>query len=185
MRRAALAPGAGAELGEAAAEILMATPEFQSASCVALFASLPDEIPTRPLFERVRSRGRVCALPRIVADGALDFALAPAWENLHPGRYGVREPAAECTSVALGDVDLIVIPGLAFDGSGGRLGRGGGYYDRALLQLAGSRRARAPVFGLAHDWQVVDDVPRNEDDQLVDAIVTERRIIRVEVRCDD
>lgn len=156
--------------------------EFRAAACLALYAALPDELATRPLFEAASSAGRKCLLPRIGATDELEFAVTPAWGDLRPGRYGVSEPVEGSAVVPLAEVDLIVVPGLAFDSSGGRLGRGGGYYDRALRVLPKAGPARASVFGLAHDWQLIDDVPRDGCDQLVDAIVTDRRIVRVRPR---
>ncbi len=174
-----LTPEKAERLGAQAAAILVATPEFGAAASLALYGALPDELPTLPIFEAARSAGMKCVLPRILAAGELEFAVTLAWGDLLPGRYGVPEPIAGSTVVALAHVELVVVPGLAFDRDGGRLGRGGGYYDRALRKLAAADPARPPVFGLAHEWQLMDDVPRDEFDQPVDAIVTDCRIVRV------
>lgn len=155
-------------------------PEFAHASRVGLYAATKTELPTRPLFERMLSRGSArCALPRVIPGTQLEFAFVSSWENLRPGRYGLFEPGPECEVVALQALDLLFVPGLAFDVHGGRLGRGGGYYDRALAAIPPGA-ARPAVFGMAHDWQVVNEVPKSQLDQRVEGIVTERRVLRVE-----
>jgi 5-formyltetrahydrofolate cyclo-ligase len=166
-------------LGAQAALLLMNSPEFGAAASVAMYAALPDELATRPLFEAARDAGRECVFPRIGATDELEFAAIGAWEDLRCGRYGVPEPVEGSGIVPLPEVDLVLVPGLAFDRSGCRLGRGGGYYDRALCALREAGSTRASVFGLAYDWQLIDDVPRDEGDELVDAIATDRRIVRI------
>ena len=145
----------------------------------ALFAALPDELPTRPLFDWLRGEGARALLPRVVASpggSRLEFAEVRAWEELAPGRYGLREPPRASSDLGLSAVDLIVVPGLAFDADGGRLGRGRGMYDQALGALDAS--TRAPVFGWAYTFQVVDAVPCGRHDQRVDGVITESGLHR-------
>jgi len=169
---------AGAQaLGERVAARVASLPEYASARTIGIYAATPEELPTRPLFRAAREAGRRCALPRIRAGRVLEFAIADRWENLRAGRYGLLEPGPECEALAVGALDLLFVPGLAFDARGGRLGRGGGYYDRALAAEDPASHGTA-VFGLAHDWQVVEHVPRDERDRLVDGVVTERRVLR-------
>jgi 5-formyltetrahydrofolate cyclo-ligase len=166
--RSGLAPGRAKTLGERAAEQLTALPEFERSARVALFASLPDEIDTRPLFERVLSAGKPCLFPRCLSDDSLVFARVEVWEDLVPGRYGVPEPPVGSEVEALGPGDLAVLPGVAFDRRGRRLGRGRGFYDRTFSPEGG------PVLvGLAAAFQVVDEVPAGPTDRPVDVIVTE------------
>ena len=128
-----------AKLAEAAAAILVAMPAFESARAVALYAALPEELSTRPIHRAAGEAGKRSLLPRTCEDGRLEFAEVPCWEDLRPGRYGVLEPPADALVLELSDVDLVVVPGVAFDRLGGRLGRGGGHYDCALA----AARARA------------------------------------------
>jgi len=160
-------------------EVVAGTPEFAKASCIALFASLPDEIDTRPLFERARAQGRRCLLPRLVAGSRrLEFAEARRWEDLAPGEYGALAPAASRPAVALAAAALVLVPGLAFDRSGRRLGRGAGHYDRALAECAAG--AAVPVcWGVAYAAQVVDRVPTEAHDRGVDAVACEEGLLRV------
>jgi 5-formyltetrahydrofolate cyclo-ligase len=156
----------------AACSRLVSLPQLAQARCVALFASLSDEPSTRPLFEELRCLGLRCLLPRTTAARQLEFCEVSSWEDLRVGRYGVSEPAADSVLVSLAEADVVVVPGVAFDASGGRLGRGKGYYDRALAQVEGSF-----VVGLALEGRVVEEVPRGDLDQVVDAVVTERRVL--------
>lgn len=165
-------PGPSAPASEAACSRLAGLPQLDGARCVALFASLPDEPSTQPLFELLRIRDLRCLLPRTTDARQLEFCQVPRWEDLQSGRYGVSEPPADSVVVSLEEADIVVVPGVAFDASGGRLGRGGGYYDRALARIE-----RPFVVGFALEGQVVEEVPRGELDQLVDAVVTERRVL--------
>lgn len=158
---------------QAVAARVEATPEFVAAACIALYAALPDELPTRPLFDLAVDSGKSVLFPRVVEDRRLEFAEVADWEKLRPGRYGVLEPAPDAPRVGL--PALVCVPGLAFDREGNRLGRGGGYYDRTL---ADESRRRAAVFGLAFELQVLNAVPGGAADQRVDAVVTERAIYR-------
>ena len=171
----AVAARAGREVDPGAVcRRVLGIPEFGSAACVALFASLPAEIPTRPLFEAARQARKRCLLPRTVAPGELAFAEVACWEDLRRGRYGVREPIGG-DEVPLAEAGVVVVPGVAFDSTDGRLGRGGGYYDRAL---AGLDRTTCLVVGVTFSGCVVDEVPRADWDEPVDVVVTEREVLR-------
>jgi 5-formyltetrahydrofolate cyclo-ligase len=168
-RRRALSAAQARAAAEACAEHLLAEAGIRAARRVALYAALPDELPTRPLFEVLAELGIARLLPRQRADGGLSFARVERWEDLVPGRHGVPEPPPSAAPVRLGPGDWILVPGLAFDAAGWRLGRGGGVYDRALARLTGPRCA-----GLGYAFQLVERVPRDSHDRPVDAIVTER-----------
>jgi 5-formyltetrahydrofolate cyclo-ligase len=163
---------------------------------VALYAALPDEFPTRPCFELLRKRGVETCFPRTLAEG-LRFGCVSLWEDLEAGRYGVLEPPEGAVLRPLEEVDLVLVPGLAFDTRGNRLGRGGGHYDAALpagdegaaFSHPGTPRnspgtlrvdrgtpssGRGPQrIGLAYAFQVLPEVPHGSRDRRVDAIVTE------------
>lgn len=175
-RLASLSLDRRAEAGQAAVAYLIESLEFQSASRVALFASLDDEIATRPLFEAAGRAGKRRLLPRVVRHAGLEFAELDLWEELVPGRYGVPAPPAERTAVPLEREDLAIVPGLAFDRAGGRLGRGKGYYDRTFPP--GCEQVPR-LFGLAFGFQVLEEVPMGPGDRRVAAIVTEKGLLRV------
>ena len=161
---------------ERVAERVAATPEFQAAARVAVYAALPDEPPTRALFEAARGAGKCLLFPVCRADASLEFAAVDRWEDLRPGRYGVLEPPGAACREELEPGDLALLPGLAFDAAGRRLGRGKGYYDRTFP----AGREQVPVlFGCAFEERILDEVPAGPMDRRVDAVVTERRILRV------
>jgi 5-formyltetrahydrofolate cyclo-ligase len=103
----------------------------------------------------------------------LEFFAVERWEDLRPGGFGVLEPQAVGTAVRLMPGDLVVVPGVAFDGDGYRLGHGMGYYDRAFATELGD----APTLvGFAYEFQIVDAVPHDHRDRQMDAIVTDQKV---------
>ncbi len=156
--------------GRAMAGHVAALPAFALAAEVGLYASLPDELPTRPLFEAVRAAGKRALLPRFEGE-ALVFAAAERWDDLEAGRYGVAEPPAGAPRAE--PRSLVVVPGVAFDRRGNRLGRGGGHYDRAFIDTPVGRPL---LVGVGWTFQVVDGVPHGPGDRAMDAIVTEAGI---------
>ena len=153
-RRRAVSPADADRSAQAAAESMIRSQPAQSALRIALYAALPGELPTRPLFDAVVDKVGAALLPRTIDSERIEFFSVVDWEQLRVGRYGVPEPPADATATALEAGDLVVVPGLAFDSQGNRLGHGKGYYDRAFA----SGRAESPVLvGFAYDFQVVDD----------------------------
>ncbi len=140
---------------------------------IALYAALSYEIPTRPLFEAfVEKRGAVL-LPRTTEPLGLEFFAVECWDALRPGAFGVLEPEGDGAAVQLMPGDLVVMPGVAFDDDGYRLGHGKGYYDRAFATELGD----APTLvGFGYEFQVVDAVPHDHRDRQVDIIVTDRKV---------
>ncbi|MED5463958.1 MAG: 5-formyltetrahydrofolate cyclo-ligase [Myxococcota bacterium] len=140
-------------------------PLITQAPCVGLYAAIGSEVLTAPLFEELVCRGQV-ALPRVNSErDTLEFVELERWDSLVPGAFKVPEP--EGPAIQLNDMDLLLVPGLAFDRSGGRLGYGGGFYDKTLERFEGL------VFGLAFDLQVVDALPLQGHDQSIDGLFTE------------
>lgn len=144
---------------------LEACPEFQSARTVLLYHSLPDEVDTHALLARWRGRKRLL-LPVVDGDD-LRLVEYAGPDSLVAGVFGIAEPqGTSFTDYA--SIDVAVVPGLAFDSRGRRLGRGRGYYDRLLPQL---RAGGCFLLGLCFDFQRVPDVPVDAYDVLVDAVV--------------
>ena len=155
----------------AAAAHLTAMSEYAGARWVALYAPLPGELGTHSLFAALRDGGRTALFPKPnPGSGLLEFLPAARWEDLTPGRYGVPEPPAGAP-VPLGAGDLVVVPGLAFDAAGHRLGRGGGWFDRTFSRTG---QCSPLLVGYAYEGQIVDLVPSGSTDRGVDWIVTER-----------
>jgi 5-formyltetrahydrofolate cyclo-ligase len=175
-QRRAVGAEAAAAAGRMVAAQLLTAPELEAAGAVGLYAALPDEVPTRPIFEGLRRRGLVCLFPRMQGERGLVFHRVAAWDELRPGRHAVPEPPASAPLHAPGPGDVVLLPGMAFDARGHRLGRGSGCYDSAFPPGA----AGAPLlFGVAYEFQVVSSVPHGSRDRRVDAIVTERTIRRI------
>jgi 5-formyltetrahydrofolate cyclo-ligase len=139
---------------------------------VAVFLSLPSEIETTHLIEGLSSGGARLCLPRMVGRGQpLLFHRWTPGDELRAGSMGVREPLPGSPEVV---PEIVIVPLLAFDGEGHRLGYGGGYYDRTLARL---RRARAvTAIGFAFEMQRVDRLPKTDYDQPLDRIVTEAAV---------
>ena len=130
----------------------------------------------RPTLPAAGAAGSCKVLvPRCPEPGRLEFAAVEDWSALCAGRFGVLEPAASQPALELGAGDLAIVPGLAFDRAGRRLGRGGGYYDRAFP----AERSDAPTLvGLAFEFQVVAEVPSACHDRRMDAVCTEAGLMR-------
>jgi 5-formyltetrahydrofolate cyclo-ligase len=160
---------AGAEV----ARRVIALPELAGAARVGLYAPLGGELPTADLLEALRARGRTTCFPRSTPDDRLEFAAADRFEDLASGRYGVAEPKGP--AMALGPGDAVVVPGLAFDRAGRRLGRGGGHYDRTFP----AGRPGPFLVGVGYAFQRVDEVPAEAHDRRMDAVVTEAESLRV------
>lgn len=118
------------------------------------------------LLKALAQSGAHIAFPRVTAkDAALDFHLVPDGEVLSPGRHGIHEPLAHWPKVT---PRFLLVPLLAYDDEGYRLGYGGGYYDRTLALLAGAR-----AVGVAYSGQRMETLPRDSHDRPLDAILTE------------
>ena len=125
-QRRNVTPRAGALAAQKVAAALLACPVVQAAQAIGLYAALPDELPTRPVFDALRGAGRTLALPAEGALRALVFRSVDDWDALTRGRWGVSTPPLEAPQIAISQLDVVFLPGVAFDATGARLGRGGG-----------------------------------------------------------
>ncbi len=151
---------------------------WKAASVVAAYSAIRGEVDCGPMIRAAWQVGKTLLLPRMQAGHNLEFAVVGDLGMLRPGRHGVLEPVAECPKRAIGEETLVLVPGLAFDREGGRLGRGGGYYDRALAASSG-QRASAIRVGIGFDRQVLEAVPMTPLDVRMDFIATESGIFAV------
>jgi 5-formyltetrahydrofolate cyclo-ligase len=147
-------------------------PEMTSASRVGLYAAKDGEMPTEPLFHWCVALGKTVAFPAMVGS-TLEFRVIRNWKHLVIGRHGIPEPVWGWI-VDPAQFDCLVVPGVAFDRWGRRLGRGSGYFDRTLV---GAHRSRFMI-GWAYSFQVIDEVPVGGHDVRMDAIITEQGVIR-------
>jgi 5-formyltetrahydrofolate cyclo-ligase len=164
-------------LAESAAVVsrLLEAPGFATASTVLLYLGhLAEEWDTRPLITACFSRGQRVFLPRVVREEhRLALIEVRALDELIPGTLGIPEPPAGAPESSPSLVDWALIPGLAFDPLGFRLGRGAGHYDRLLPSL----RPDVPLWSGAFSPQLVDRLPAEPHDLPVDAIVLPDRMV--------
>jgi 5-formyltetrahydrofolate cyclo-ligase len=140
-----------------------------------LFLSLPDEIDTTLAIELAWQAGKTVAVPQVQwEDGTMTAVVLESLDDLRTDRYGLRMAGGQ-RLVPAGQIDLVVTPGLGFDRTGARLGRGSGFYDRFLA----NPDLRAVRCGLCFDEQVLERIPTDGSDQPVDVIVTDRQVIRI------
>lgn len=164
-RRGAVSRGDAA----AAQRRLLALPELRDAETVALYAALPDEVPLGIVFDTLGRRGVLLVYPRVNGD---DLVFAAG--KLQPGYRGIAEPSAAEPPRPLDEIDAFVVPGVLFDRAGVRLGRGTGFYDRALARA----RADASPIGLCYADRIAAPLPREEWDAIMNVVVTDREVIR-------
>jgi len=163
-----------AERAAASAQVrarLRAQPLWQTAQRLLFFASLPGELDLWPLLAEALAAGKSVALPRFVAETRTYEArvIQDAERDLQAGHFGIREPNQRCPQLPSNRLDLILVPGVAFDVQGRRLGRGKGYYDRLLKGLRGT------TCGVGFDQQIVEAIPVQVHDVRLDFILTPTR----------
>jgi len=140
-------------------EKLFLMPEFQQAHTILFYASFNGEVETFEMMKQAQKLGKKIALPKIIKEqmNITPVLVEDLDKELIEGPFGIKEPKQECLkrSLEASDVDMVVVPGLAFDKNNNRLGRGGGCYDR-FLKIFPSKK---PSVGLAFDFQILDSLP--------------------------
>lgn len=147
----------------------VAWPVWREARTVLLTWSLPDELAATRLIEAALADGKRVALPGYDAGsgGYVARRIEHPGSDLAAGKYGVREPRPECPDVPFAELDLLLVPGVAFDPAGNRLGRGGGFYDRMLALTTA-----AVSCGVGFDEQIVSGVPVEPHDVKLHYVLT-------------
>ena len=176
---AQLSPDARREASAQACAHVDAWPPWQTAQVVMGFVPLLDEPDVLPLLRGVLTRGGVVCLPRV--DWAAGTMTVVRVTNLDAdvvsdsvmARLGLREPRADLEPVATADISMVLVPGLAFDALGGRLGRGKGYYDKFLAAVP----ARTVTCGICFYAQLLERVVTEPHDAFVGSIATERGVL--------
>ena len=173
-RRRAAAQTAGAWAGADAVGIFLAAVALPEGCVVSGYWPMRHEFDVRPLLAALHQRGHVCALPVVTGrDRPLLFRQWRPGDDLVEGAYGALVPKADAAELVPA---LLLVPLLAYDARGYRLGYGGGYYDRTLSALGTS-----VAVGCAYDAQRIDVVPINPYDRRLDWVVTEQRAQKIEV----
>jgi 5-formyltetrahydrofolate cyclo-ligase len=169
-------------LSDKIAANLWSIPEFDSAETILFFISFRSEVDTLSMISRALEEGRTVCIPctdmgdkSMVASQIMNMD-----SDLKMGNYNIPEPREECLRpVPPEQIDVILMPGVAFDPTGGRLGYGGGYYDRFLEKCSPGCK----LIALAYELQIVEHVPCADHDHHIHKIVTEKRIIDCSSDC--
>ena len=151
---------------------LLALPEVDGAETILAFASIRNEVRTRGSMAAAWAAGKRVVLPRVAGD-ELQLCLVDSETVLVEGAFSVPEPPETSAIVPPSQVDVALVPALAVDPRGYRIGYGGGYYDKLIPQLR-----RACTCAVAYDFQLIAEVPELPFDVAVDVVVTDRRVIR-------
>jgi 5-formyltetrahydrofolate cyclo-ligase len=157
------------DVGRAVVEALRAWLSPRLPGTISAYLAMPEEVDLAPLFDLLP--GWQWVLPRVEADRSLTFRDRDVAREIH--RFGMEQPAAVGVATPVSQIDVFLVPGTAFDRTGGRLGKGGGFYDRVLPQ----RRADAVAVGVTTLSRVVDVVPMEPHDRRVDWLATEDGVI--------
>ena len=171
-----------ARCAQAATDLLLDLPEVTKARAVAAFVSTRSEIDTSRTIEGLRRRGVAVVLPRVSAEllpPRLRFHRVEGPSELVFGIFGLLEPGPGCPEVAPHDIDVFMVPGLAFDAHGGRVGYGGGYYDELMAYVRAHPDGPSGFFvGYGYDFQLTESCPTGEWDVPIDCVVTDARVVR-------
>lgn len=172
-QRAAHGDSERAAAGRALSTRVLALAEVATARSVAAYWAFGDEPPTSDIVRALHERGVTVLLPVGRDDGDLDWAAYDG--TLAPGRWRFSEPAGPTLGVdAVASADVVLVPAVAIDAAGARLGRGSGAYDRALARVAPG----TPIVALVYDDEVVEALPVEPHDRRVTVVVTPARVLR-------
>lgn len=141
-------------------------PRVMMAHTLLVYNSLPDEVPTQELLDELVGEGKTVLLPRVVNDTEMEVRRYTGKEDLQKGAFGIMEP----TGTLFTDyerIDVAIVPGVAFDPKGHRLGRGKGYYDRFLSKVPFIYK-----IGVCFPSRLMDEIPADEYDILMDEVIT-------------
>ena len=141
-------------------------PRITDSQTILLYCALPDEVPTLELLERLTAQGKTVLLPRVISDKEMELRRYTGRADLTEGAFGIMEPVGE-PFLDYDSIDVAIIPGMAFDHEGHRLGRGKGYYDRFLSNVPYIYK-----IGVCFPWQLVDEVPTDEHDIRMDCVIS-------------
>jgi 5-formyltetrahydrofolate cyclo-ligase len=154
--------------------LLQGLPGFEAHKVVSGFVAARGEIPMEPVLKALLDSGRKLALPRVSREeNLMRFHHVRGLGDLTPGAFGILEPKADAPVIPEEEIDLVLVPGVAFDRRGGRVGFGKGFYDLALPHF----RSQTPRVGVCYSFQLVSATPQVEKDQRVHWILTDEGLI--------
>jgi 5-formyltetrahydrofolate cyclo-ligase len=173
-QREAMPAMAQAQASTAICDSILTLGEFKQSDCLAIYLAMPGEVDLGALLEQACLLGKLCCAPVITGKGSMEFRRYHPGDQLQLNSYGINEPLATSEPVAPAQLDLLLVPMVGFDRRGGRLGNGGGYYDRYLAATGSATR-----LGVAFSCQEVEDLPVDPWDQALDGIITEQETLRL------
>lgn len=152
---------------------------YKKSTNIFIYISYGSEIDTKYIIERAIKEGKNIYVPRTEFSTRLMNAVKiENFDNLIKSKYGALEPKEGEPFIDPNDLDLIVVPGVAFDKNGGRLGYGAGFYDRYFKRINDDNKSRITKLVLAYDFQLIDKIPTDKEDVLIDLVVTEKQSIK-------
>lgn len=153
---------------EKSAEIfrqLQATDQFRNAQNILCYWSLSDEVHTHLFVPEIARAGKRVFLPVVAGDDLLIREFTASESLVEGGSFAIPEPDVNAAEVSIREIDLVIVPGVAFDRRGARMGRGKGFYDRLLTG------AEVAKIGVCFDFQLVEEVPTDDHDVMMDGVI--------------
>lgn len=169
-KRAALTAAEREKLNNAVYEKAINSEEYKKANTIFAFVSYDTEVDTHSIIKKAIEDGKTVCVPKTISieEGMLAIKL-DSFDDMAEGNYGILEPKFMTPKIDENLIDLAFIPGLAFDKRGGRVGYGGGFYDRFMNNM----RKEAKKIGLAYSFQMLEEVPMEAHDLFIDGIITD------------
>lgn len=161
------------EWGAEVCNIVTKTDQWKNAGTVFIFVSMPTETDTSELIKNALNTGKRLCVPKIVGEGIMNAVEITCTTQLRSGKFGIYEPDDTCLTVPKNEIDLVLLPCLAADENGRRLGRGGGYYDRFCEDYTGDKIIVCPEMFLFKNGEI----PTEKWDITADGVLTEKRFI--------
>lgn len=173
-KRAAISRSQKQIMDEQLCRQLLLLPFYPEAKRILTYVSMEQEADTRQVIRRALDDKKEVAVPLCMGEGRMDFYRIESPSELKPGTMGIDEPSPHPQRLVEGGQGIMLVPGLAFDRSGGRLGWGGGYYDRYMALHPGLIR-----IGYGYSFQMVDHLPMEEHDICLDGLLTELGYVHI------
>lgn len=170
-RRRALSPQEQMEAAHSIYAQLMEFEPYQNARVVMAYMACRGELSLEAVIRDALQQGKTMLLPRCEAAGVMTARRIRTMDDLAPGAYGLPEPKDSCAVASPQEIDLILVPGVAFDRDGNRLGQGGGYYDRFLKESGALR------MGVCHAFALLDHIVHETHDIAMNSVMTPEGII--------
>jgi 5-formyltetrahydrofolate cyclo-ligase len=154
-------------------EKLFSLKQYDDAKTILFYVSYNGEVYTHDMIKEAMQEKKIVVPISNKEKQTLDLSILESWDDLLIGSYQILEPKKGCVKkIIIDDINLIIVPGVAFDIKGNRMGHGKGYYDRLL------EKGKAPIIGLCFEFQLVEKIPIEPHDKPVNILITEKRVIR-------